>query len=123
MIDSTDTIRIALIDDDPSVRSGVSRLLRSHDYACKTYASAEEALADPDLANMRCLVIDVQLSGMNGFQFRDLLLHEGVSIPCVFITAHAEIYSPDWIQSVGNNPCIIKPFEESQLLAVIDQQL
>ena len=112
-------IRIALIDDDASVRSAVSRLLRSHDYACKAYESAESALSDPDLARVDCLVLDVQLSGMNGFALRDRLLQDGVLVPCLFITAHAETDSPEWLRSVGHNPCVIKPFDESQLLTAI----
>jgi FixJ family two-component response regulator len=116
-------IRIALIDDDSSVRSAVSRLLRSHDYACTAYESAESALADPDLSGMRCLVIDVQLSGMDGFAFRDRLLQDGVLTPYLFITAHAETDSPEWKRAIGNNPCVIKPFDESQLLAAIHKLL
>ena len=124
MIDKArEPIHIALIDDDSSVRSAVSRLLRSHDYACKSYESAESALADPDLQAMRCLVVDVQLSGMSGFAFRDRLLRDGVEIPCLFITAHAETDSPEWKRSVGHNPCVIKPFDESQLLSAIDKLL
>jgi FixJ family two-component response regulator len=116
-------IRIALIDDDASVRSAVSRLLRSHDYACKVYESAEIALADPDLADVDCLVLDVQLSGMNGFALRDRLLRDGVLIPCLFITAHAENGSQEWTRAVGSHPCVIKPFDESQLLAAIHELL
>jgi len=116
-------IRIALIDDDSSLRSAVSRLLRSHDYACKSYESAESALADPDLQTMRCLVIDVQLSGMSGFALRDRLRQDGIPVPCLFITAHAETDSPEWKRSVGHNPCVIKPFDESQLLSAIDRLL
>jgi FixJ family two-component response regulator len=113
--------RIALIDDDPSVRSAVSRLLRSHDYACTVYESAEMALADPSLISAQCLVIDVQLSGMNGFALRDGLGRDGIHIPCIFITAHADTGSPDWARAIGNNPCVIKPFDESQLLEAIQK--
>jgi len=120
---ANDTIKIALIDDDASVRSGVSRLLRSHNYACTAYESAESALADPGLLGMHCLVVDVQLSGMSGFALRDRLLRNGVSVPCLFITAHAETASADWIRSLGPNPCVIKPFDESQLLTAIDSLL
>lgn len=124
MIHKTDEpIRIALIDDDASVRSAVSRLLRSYDYACKAYESAETALADPDLPAMHCLVLDVQLSGMSGFALRDRLQQDGVLVPCLFITAHADTDSPEWIRSVGHNPCVIKPFDESQLLSAIDKLL
>ena len=111
--------QIAVVDDDSSVRSAVSRLLRAHDYVCKVYESAETALADPDLKATQCLVIDVQLTGMSGFALRDRLLRDGVQIPCLFITAHAETSSPDWVRAIGTNPCVIKPFDESQLLDAI----
>ena len=116
-------IRIALIDDDASVRSAVSRLLRSHDYACKAYESAESALPDPGLSCVDCMVLDVQLSGMDGFALRDRLLRDGIRIPCLFITGHAETDSPEWKRAIGDNPCVIKPFDEGQLLAAIHQQL
>jgi len=120
---ASELIRIALIDDDSSVRSAVSRLLRSHDYACTTYASAESALADPELPGNRCLVVDVQLSGMDGFAFRDRLRDGGIPVPCLFITAHAETDSPEWSRAIGNHPCVLKPFDESQLLSAIDKLL
>lgn len=114
-------IHIALIDDDSSVRKAVCRLLRSHDYACSAYESAESALDDPALAEMQCLVIDIQLSGMSGFDLRDRLQKSGLSIPSLFITAHADSNSPDWTQSIGDTPCVQKPFDEAQLLSVIEE--
>lgn len=120
---ANNVIKIALIDDDASVRSAVSRLLRSYSYSCKGYDSAESALADPCLSDMHCLVVDVQLSGMSGFALRDRLQQDGVAVPCLFITAHAETDSADWIRSLGPNPCVIKPFDESQLLRAIDYLL
>lgn len=117
------SIRIAVIDDDASLRSAVSRLLRSHNYACKVYESAEAALADPDLAAMHCLVIDIQLSGMSGFALRDRLVGSGVRVPFLFITAHAETSSPEWMRAIAGNPCVIKPFDEAQLLEAIHHVL
>jgi FixJ family two-component response regulator len=114
------TLRITLVDDDTSVRSAVSRLLRSNNYACKAYESAESALADPGFTTGDCLVLDVQLSGMNGFALRDRLREMGSPTPCLFITAHPETASAEWQQAVGDSPCLTKPFEESQLLAAID---
>ena len=114
------TLRITLVDDDPSVRSAVSRLLRSNNHWCKVYESAESALADPDFASVDCLVLDVQLSGMNGFALRDRLREMGSATPCLFITAHPETGSAEWKQAIGDSPCLTKPFEESQLLAAID---
>jgi FixJ family two-component response regulator len=120
---ANNVIKIALIDDDASVRSAVSRLLRSYNYSCKGYDSAESALADPHLCDMHCLVVDVQLSGMSGFALRDRLQRDGVLLPCLFITAHEETDSAEWIRSLGPNPCVIKPFDESQLLTAIDNLL
>jgi FixJ family two-component response regulator len=112
-------IRIAVIDDDASVRKAVCRLLRSYNYDCKAYDSAEKALDDPALNTAQCLVVDVQLLGMNGFDFRDQLRREGLRIPCLFITAHAQTGSPEWVRALGNSPCVVKPFDESQLLTAI----
>jgi FixJ family two-component response regulator len=113
-------LRITLVDDDASVRSAVSRLLRSNNYTCKTYESAESALADTEFASVDCLVLDVQLSGMNGFALRDRLRQMGSPTPCLFITAHPETGSSEWQHAIGDSPCLTKPFEESQLLAAID---
>ena len=121
--DVSSAITIALVDDDASVRSAVSRLLRSNGYACKAYESAESALAAPDLTSADCLVIDVQLSGMNGFALRDRLLREGIRIPCLFITAHADNNSLEWTRSLANHPCVVKPFDEAQLLGAIQALL
>ena len=120
---ANNVIKIGLIDDDASVRSAVSRLLRSYNYACTGYDSAERALADPRLPDMDCLLVDVQLPGMSGFALRDRLLLDGLAVPCLFITAHAETDSAEWIRSLGPNPCVIKPFDESQLLTAIDNLL
>jgi FixJ family two-component response regulator len=120
---ANNAIRIGLIDDDASVRSAVARLLRSYSYSCKGYDSAESALADPCLPDMNCLVVDVQLSGMSGFALRDRLRQSGFAVPCLFITAHAETDSAEWARSLGPNPCVIKPFDESQLLTAIDDLL
>ena len=111
--------RIAVIDDDSSVRSAVSRLLRSHNYSCVAYDSAENALTDPDFCSAHCLVIDVQLIGMSGFALRDRLLEDGVRIPHLFITAYAENGSPEWTRSIGDSPCVLKPFDEWQLMDAI----
>jgi ribosomal protein L30 len=64
---------IAVIDDDASVRSGVSRLMRSQDFICTTFESGEAALADPSIRDADCMILDIQLPGLNGFETRDWL--------------------------------------------------
>jgi FixJ family two-component response regulator len=108
--------RIGVVDDDLSVRRAVARLLRANGYTCVTYESAEVALTDPALLRLNCIVIDIQLGGMNGFEFRDRLDSLGVHIPSLFITAHV---GPDLPGHLGNSLLLIKPFEEEQLMASI----
>lgn len=110
------TARIGVIDDDLSVRRAVGRLLRANGYSCVTYESAENALTDPALFHMNCIIIDIQLGGMNGFAFRDRLDSLGVNIPRLFITAHLESDLPG---RLGDCVLLIKPFEENELIASI----
>lgn len=106
--------RIGVVDDDLSVRRAVGRLLRANGYTCVTYESAEVALADPALLRVNCIIIDIQLGGMNGFEFRDRLDSLGVRIPRLFITAHV---GSDLPGRLGDSVLLIKPFEEGQLIA------
>ena len=112
-------MRIALVDDDASIRRSVSRLLRSYGHECITYESAERALADHDLTRMNCLLIDIELFGIDGFDLRDRLRDQGSTIPHIFITAHCASEIPDWDSRIGESPYIKKPVEESLLLACL----
>jgi FixJ family two-component response regulator len=112
--------KIALVDDDFSIRRSVSRLLRSHGYECVAYESAESALADPGLAKMSCLLIDIELFGMDGFELRDRLQDLGSPVPYIFVTAHSESDIPEWTSRMGNSFFLTKPVEERLLLTAIE---
>jgi FixJ family two-component response regulator len=114
---------IALVDDEPSVLSAVGRLLRSHNFQYHAYASAESALADPELFSAQCHILDIQLPGMDGFELRDQIRVAGWNIPCLFMTAHFEEGSPEWNRRIGDTPYLLKPFDERQLIMTIDRLL
>jgi FixJ family two-component response regulator len=111
---------VAVVDDERSVLSAVSRLLRSHDFECVTYESGEVALADPKLFTVSCIVMDIQMHGIDGFELRDRIRAMGSTIPCFFITAHVLTDSAEWNRRVGGTPYLLKPFDESQLISTID---
>jgi FixJ family two-component response regulator len=113
--------RIGLVDDDLSVRKAMSRLLRSYGSECVTYESAEAALADPELFQVHCLILDIELPEMNGFELRDHLIEIGSPIPHLFVTAHAEADFADWSIRIGNSPYLRKPVDENQLVSLIDK--
>jgi FixJ family two-component response regulator len=116
-IDPTVKIRVGLVDDDVSVRRAVSRLLRIHGYSCSSYESAEAALEDPEFLQMNCIIVDVQLGGMNGFELGHRLDALQPRIPRIFITAHMSSDLPDHPE---HSVLLTKPFDESQLLALIE---
>ena len=117
-IDPKVKIRVGLVDDDVSVRRAVSRLLRIHGYSCSSYDSAEAALNDPEFLQMNCIVVDVQLGGMNGFELGHRLDALRPQIPRIFITAHM---SADLLDQPEGGVLLMKPFDENQLLALIER--
>ena len=122
MIDRLPTAtRIGLVDDDLSVRKAMSRLLRSRGSECVTYESAEAALADPELLRIDCLILDIELPEMNGFELRDHLIGLGSPIPHLFVTAHAESDFADWNVRMGGSLYLRKPVDENQLISIINE--
>jgi len=116
-------VRIALIDDELSMRKAIGRLLRSNGYACVTYDSGEAALADPELLRMDCLVVDIHLGGINGFELCEHIHRLGSRIPHIFITAHIGANFPEYPLLTDKTILLIKPFDESDLMESIERSL
>jgi CheY-like chemotaxis protein len=114
-------IKIGIVDDDGSVGRALARLLRGHGYECVIFESGEAALAAPELHGMDCLIVDVQLGGMDGFQFCAKLDAAGMYIPHILISAsiHPErLHTP---APPGRDILLIKPIDELELLASIER--
>jgi FixJ family two-component response regulator len=79
---------VAIIDDDESFCRSSSRMLRAAGIQSVTYLSGEEFLADPVRWRFACLLVDIQLGGMSGFEMQRQLVAEGNRTPVIFITAH-----------------------------------
>jgi FixJ family two-component response regulator len=87
---STPSRRIAIVDDDASIREALMSLMRSVQFNVEAFGSAEEFLASERLNETACLILDVNLPGMSGFELQNHLNSERRAIPVVFITAHAD---------------------------------
>lgn len=81
---------VAIVDDNPSLRRSLSRLLRSAGFAVCDYESAEAFLSAVESARPDCVVLDIELGGMSGADAKRELDHRGLTIPVVFITAFDE---------------------------------
>ena len=86
----SDTV-IAIVDDDPSVRKGLERLIRSAGWKAETFASAQEFLDRPRTEAPSCLVLDLQLPGLSGLELQKRMAEAGLETPIVFLTGHGNI--------------------------------
>ena len=83
-------LRVAIVDDDPSYGRAVARLLRASRMETRTFASAEEYLASAGEGSADCLLLDVQLVGMSGFDLQRRLATAGSRTAVVFISGQNE---------------------------------
>jgi len=116
-------VRIALVDDDLSMRKALSRLLSTYGYTCKTYESGEEALADPALLRVDCLVVDIQLGGIDGIELCERVHALGSSVPHVFITASTNRNLPESPSHIRDSILLFKPIEEHDLIDSIQRSI
>lgn len=114
---------ISVVDDDDSVRESLQRLLRSAGFAVQVFATAEDLLSSAYLHETRCLILDVRMPAMDGFElFRELRkVHSGV--PVVFITAHGNEAARSQALNEGAIDYLYKPFSEEALLRAIETAL
>jgi FixJ family two-component response regulator len=110
---------ISIVDDDPSVRRALRRLLQAAGYSVEAYASAVDFLASPPIDRTACLVLDIRLDGMTGFDLQARLAADQMAIPIIFITAHDDVATRDRVQEVGAAAYLPKPFDPAALLAAV----
>jgi FixJ family two-component response regulator len=122
-VEETSTIKIGIVDDDVSVGKALARLLRGYGYHCVVYESGEVALEDPELLRLECLIVDIQLTGMDGFEFCGRIGAFGMRIPHIFITAHIDQESLGKPDRLGGRILLIKPVDEHELLSSIERAM
>jgi len=115
---------IAVVDDDESVRESLPDLLKELGFAATAFASAEAFLTSKDLADFRCLILDISLPGMSGLDLQRELRRLKRDIPIVFITARADRRTlRTALVAQGAVECLFKPFSEENLRAALDAAL
>ena len=112
---------ISIVDDDLSVRRALRRLLQSAGYSVETFASAGEFLGSSPVGRTACLVLDIRLEGMTGFDLHERLAADRAAIPTIFITAHDDAPTRERVQRAGVAAYLAKPFDQSALLAAIQK--
>ena len=114
---------IAIVDDDPSVRKGLERLIRSAGWKAVTFASAQEFLDRPRTEAPSCLVLDLQLPGLSGLDLQKRMAEAGLAIPIVFLTGHGNIPASVQAMKAGAMEFLTKPVNDEDLFKAIREAL
>jgi len=118
-LDDSTHVPVLVVDDDPSVRTALGRLLRSQDIPHHLFASAE-ALFDARLETpYACLLLDMHLSDTNGLEVQDALRRLALPWPIVFMTGFGTIPMTVQAMRAGAVEFLTKPFDEDQLLTLL----
>ena len=105
---------IAIVDDDESVRRSLHRVVESAGYAVETFDSAATYLAWLPHGQAACLVLDVDMNEMNGFE-----LQQRLTVPVIFITSHDDATTRARLAKSGAAGHLWKPFDQAAILDAI----
>ena len=114
---------VLVVDDDPSVREGLTSLLRSTGLRVVAFASGRQFLQQPHLEFPACLVLDIRLPDMDGFDVQRDLLQSGDPMPVIYITGYGDIPMSVRAIKAGAIEFLTKPFRDEELLAAIRHAL
>ena len=110
---------VAVVDDEAPVRTALRRLLHLADYDVSTFASGEEFLESIPGHRPDCVLLDVHMPGLTGFQVQEKMLGSSLDMPVIFITAN-EDRGIDEAASRAGCVCVLhKPFSNDTLLAAV----
>jgi FixJ family two-component response regulator len=111
--------QISVVDDDESTRKSTTLLIESFGFQAAGFESAESLLKFGQLHQTSCLIVDVQMPGMNGLQLQRHLAASGYKIPIIFITAYDNKKSRQQAMQAGAAAFLSKPFNDELLLETI----
>jgi DNA-binding NtrC family response regulator len=115
--------QIYVVDDDLSVREGVGRLIRSAGLNVKTFPTAQELITSLQQELPSCLILDVQLPDINGFELQQQLAKKGLQVPIIFLTGYGDIPQSVRAMKAGAIEFLTKPFRDEELLNAINQAI
>jgi FixJ family two-component response regulator len=114
---------VLVVDDDVSVREALESLIRSAGLRVETFASAQEFLAHPRVDAPSCLVLDLQLPGLNGLDLQKRMAEVNLQIPVIFITGHGDIPTSVRAMKAGALEFLTKPLADRDLLEAIREAI
>jgi FixJ family two-component response regulator len=114
---------VFVIDDDPSVRKGLLRLLRSLGFTVETFGSAEQFLEREPFQGIGCIVLDVRMPGLSGMDLQKELSKTDYGMPIVFISGHSDVPTSVQAMKKGAVHFLPKPFDDEELLQAVKEAI
>ncbi|MGB6688945.1 MAG: response regulator [Terracidiphilus sp.] len=114
---------VFVIDDDGDVRASIQRLLKTVGLRGEAFASAQDFLRRNMPEGPTCLILDIRLPGMSGLEVQRKLIDAGLSIPVIFISAHADVDIAVRAMKLGAVEFLTKPFRPQELVDAVQQAL
>ena len=114
---------IAVIDDDPRILRSLEDLLESADYAVRAFASGAALLESGRLGEIACVISDVDMPGMDGFELLRLVHEARPGLPAILITGYPETLQRLPPPGAGGPRAFTKPFDGRELLAALGSAL
>ena len=112
---------VFVVDDDPSMRRGIARLLREHGFNTTLFDSANALLDHADFGRAFCAILDINLNGESGIALRRRLADKGIRLPVIYITGNdSEANRAAAIES-GCIAYLTKPFAAQSLIAPLER--
>ncbi|MCA9191550.1 MAG: response regulator transcription factor [Planctomycetales bacterium] len=114
---------VYVVDDDASICRAIGRLLKAHGNRTEIFSSADEFLKKVVFEHPSCLILDVQMPGLDGLELQANLKRLNLTIPIIFLTAHGDIPMSVRAMKLGAADFICKPFEASSLIQAVARAL
>jgi FixJ family two-component response regulator len=111
---------VAVVDDDKSVRESLPDLLRELGFEVQSFSSAEEFLESEFIKGIRCVILDVAMPGMSGFDLQKQLKRRSSQFAVIFITANRDESIRTRALEQGAVECLFKPFSDTALLHALN---
>lgn len=121
MNDPAPTVRV--VDDDASYLTAVARTLRASGFVVKTFGSAADFLAQPELDVPGCVLVDLQMPGLSGLDLQEALAAAGHLLPVIFLSGHGDIPTTVHVMRRGAEDFITKRAPRKELIEAVNRAL
>jgi len=111
---------IAILDDEPAMRRALRRLLTSRGFRVKEFERGEELIAALGANSLDCLLLDLHMPGLNGFDVLETHRSRQLTVPVIVITAHDEPGTAERVLALGASAYLRKPVDKQALLGAIE---